>query len=82
MCSGNKLHEKKGDDESDDELLHLEDSDTEVPCDDDIEPVLQVMAFPSPGDLAFSLLICYGQAIHCFIFFTLYLIMQHIYRSF
>ncbi|XP_044072492.1 ribosomal RNA processing protein 1 homolog B-like isoform X2 [Siniperca chuatsi] len=28
-------------DDDDDELLHLEDSDTEVPCDDDIGPVLQ-----------------------------------------
>ncbi|KAI3356612.1 hypothetical protein L3Q82_017817 [Scortum barcoo] len=45
QINGNKSHTKRGDDgqsdDSDDELLHQEDSDTEVPCDDDIGPVLQ-----------------------------------------
>lgn len=45
QINGNKSHAKRGDDgqsdDSDDELLYQEDSDTEVLCDDDIGPVLQ-----------------------------------------
>ncbi|GLD48742.1 ribosomal RNA processing protein 1 homolog B-like isoform X1, partial [Lates japonicus] len=33
--------EEEEEDEDEDELLHLEESDTELPCDDDIVPVLQ-----------------------------------------
>lgn len=51
MCSGDKSNQEEEEedddegDEDDDDELHLEDSDTEAPCDDDIGPVLQVRAF-------------------------------------
>ena len=53
LFSGCKSHEDGDEDDDDDdeeELLHLEDSDTELPCDDDVGPVLQVKASFSLGD--------------------------------
>lgn len=45
LCiSGSKSNDEEEDDE-DDEFLHLEDSDTESPADDDVGPVLQVKHF-------------------------------------
>ncbi|KAM7380948.1 hypothetical protein PAMP_004213 [Pampus punctatissimus] len=38
QINGHKSHD---DDEDEDELLHLDDSDTELPCDSDVGPVLQ-----------------------------------------
>lgn len=50
--------EEQQEDEDEDELLHLEESDTELPCDDDdIVPVLQVKLLPL-WDPAFSFLFC------------------------
>ncbi|XP_044221981.1 ribosomal RNA processing protein 1 homolog B-like isoform X1 [Thunnus albacares] len=46
QINGRKSHEEDDDDDDDDDededdFLHLEDSDTELPCDDDMGPVLQ-----------------------------------------
>lgn len=73
FLSGNKSNEEEGDDNDGDgdgddvdELLHLEDSDTEVSCDNDVGPVLQVKAF----SIFFSFwnLVCYSKSIYCVLF--------------
>ncbi|XP_040003754.1 ribosomal RNA processing protein 1 homolog B-like isoform X2 [Xiphias gladius] len=39
--TGKQINGSKSNEEEEDDLLHFEDSETELPCDDDIEPVLQ-----------------------------------------
>lgn len=49
LCSGCKSAEDEEDE--DDDFGHLEDSDSEPPCDDDVGPVLQVKLLLFPGGL-------------------------------
>lgn len=43
LCSGKKSHEDEEEEEDeDDELHHLDDSDAEMQCDEELGPVLQV----------------------------------------